>query len=186
MAEADESTEQCATCRKHVHTQCMKEWIKQKKDRGDELLCVLCRSAWKDEEGRPRSAFLCVTQCLAREVTLCLACRILCCNDFPQPFTALLCSPARRIAGCCWHSVAGMVAAHASVHKVRACAGAQMTAGGYLNLAGQHGHAPNLGELYGETAQWLSCEFAGLSGRGRRGGRYGGGGGGRRRGRGRY
>ena len=185
MAEADESTEQCATCRKHVHTQCMKEWIKQKKDRGDELLCVLCRSAWKDEEGAPAFRFLSnsalrVELPNARHVDCCAATTFrshlarYCALHTPQIWVLL--------AQCRWHGGC----ARARVHSARACAGTQLTAGGYLNLAGQHGHAPNLGELYGDTAQWLSCDFAGFGGRGRRGGRHGGGGGGRRRGRGRY
>lgn len=47
---APEATEQCRTCRKHVHKSCMQTWLKSTKHWVTELLCVLCRSLWTGEE----------------------------------------------------------------------------------------------------------------------------------------
>jgi Ring finger domain len=53
LGASTDATEQCATCNKHVHAECMREWIQQKQARGDALQCVLCRGAWKDSAGAP-------------------------------------------------------------------------------------------------------------------------------------
>jgi hypothetical protein len=48
---SDEATEECATCKKHIHTECMATWIQQRRQVADEAQCVLCRSPWVDSKG---------------------------------------------------------------------------------------------------------------------------------------
>lgn len=50
MADTDEATEACTTCKHHVHKACMRTWM-SRKDQAHQLACVLCRAPWTNSEG---------------------------------------------------------------------------------------------------------------------------------------
>jgi hypothetical protein len=47
----------CNTCGKHVHTQCMREWLANR-NKEQKMACVLCRSPWTDDQGEEMTKYL--------------------------------------------------------------------------------------------------------------------------------